>query len=50
MRIRSLPCKQQLNVRTCFEAAKRRSTKGLAYADELVDRMYVNANEKSKAI
>lgn len=33
-RIRGLPCKQQLAVRTCFEAAKRRSTKGMQYADE----------------
>lgn len=29
-----LPCKQQLAVRASFEAAKRKSTKGIMYADE----------------
>lgn len=32
-RIRGLPPKQQLAVRTCFEAAKRKSIKGLLYTD-----------------
>ncbi|XP_077486834.1 uncharacterized protein LOC144098205 [Amblyomma americanum] len=33
-RVSGLPPKQQLAVRTCFEAAKRKSTKGMAYSNE----------------